>query len=325
MRMTSFATLPLAIACAALLAACGGGGGSGGDNSSQASANSDINASNYQDFSGALARTVLDLGGSASVSEVFGPAGGAQAASVVRRALGVTTGGGRASIQSAGRLAVSQETDVCDYAGTLTVSINDANNNGILDVGDSLSFTAANCQFAATDQPMNGSFTTSLQQVQVDSQNNLHSLQASGSFTNLSIGSDAMNGAFQFSLTLPSAGGETLQMSFSNFTATHAGQSVTYNATLAASYAADGSGSFSLNGTVKPGSDVYLLEQVQNFATTPASDYPTSGTLRLKDAAGDTLVLEAKSGNLVDFKFYPAGSTAPSQQWLAQPWSSFGS
>lgn len=323
MRNTLSRTLPAAI-CLAVLAACGGGGDGATDTGPKASAGSDINATNYQSFAAPLANAVLDVGGGASVSEVFSAPGGARAASAVRRALGIASSTGRATVQSVRRLTVSQETQPCDHAGTLTISINDANNNQTLDVGDSISFTANGCQFSASDQPMNGGFAMTLQQLQLDNQNNLRSLQVSGSFTNLSIGSDSLNGGYQFSLALNADGSETLQMGFNNMSATHSGQTVTYNVTLNASTAPNGNASFSINGTVKPGAETYLLKQVQNFSVTAGAEYPSSGSLRMEDAAGDALVIEAKPGNVVDFKFYPAGASLPNQQLLSQPWSGIG-
>jgi hypothetical protein len=316
--------LPVSLACAAMLAACGGGGGSASPGTSQkASANSDVSASNYQSFSGPLARAVLDLGSGTAVSDVFGGTAGAQSASLARNALAVKMAG-RASIQSVRRQAVSQRTDSCGYAGTMTISFNDANNNQQADAGDSITVSTSNCKFTSTDETMNGSFSVTVQKLQIDSQGNPTALQMSGSFTNLSMGSDTMNGGFSFAMNVSSDGSETLQMGFSNLTTTHAGQTVTYNATMSASYAASGAGTFSINGTFGQGTEVYLLEQSQPFSIGATDTYPVAGSLRLEDAAGDALVIEAKAGNLVDFKFYPAGATAPSQQLLNQPWSNYG-
>lgn len=316
---------PTAVAFAALVVAACGGGGSGGnaDTSAKASAGSNIDASNYQSFSGPLARTVLDVGGGASVSEVLGGTSSAQAMTLTRHAL-LAVAAPRSRILSANRQAVHQDSVPCGYAGSIAVSWNDADNNSDLSAGDTFSFTATNCLAAAGDPAVNGSFAMTLQQIQLDSQNNLRSLQVSGSFTNLSIGSDSLNGGYQFSLALNADGSESLQMAFSNMTATHAGQSTAYTVTLNASTAASGASSFSLNGTVKVGTETYLLEQGQNFTVQAGADYPSSGTLRLEDAAGDALVLEARSGNVVDFKFYPAGASQPNQTQLSVPWSTFG-
>ncbi|MEW6705354.1 MAG: hypothetical protein AB1430_10925 [Pseudomonadota bacterium] len=315
--------LPVALACAALLAACGGGGGDGNDDGPRASAGSDINATNYQSFSGPLAHAVLDLGGGTAVAEPFGP--GPTAALSGRSGLALLSAGPRrAIIQSARRQTVYESNTPCDHAGSLSTSVDDANDNNILDAGDSIAFTAASCQFAANEPPMNGGFSMTLLQVQFDGQNNPRSMQVSGSFSNLGIGSDAMNGRFQLSLGFGTDGSQTLQMSFVDLSATHGGTSLTYNATLSASYSANGSGSFSLQGTLKAGGETYLLEQTTGFGTVPTTLYPVSGSVRLKDAAGDTLVLEARSGDLVDFKFYPAGAAQPAATLPGRPWSDYG-
>jgi hypothetical protein len=317
--------LPVSLACAALLAACGGGGGGGGNTSTTtaASAHSDVNASNYQSFSAPMAMAVLDAGGGASVAGVFGGTATAQSTMLVQRALAAS---GRATIQSATRQATGSQTAPCDFAGSIAVTVNDANNNAKVDAGDSLTVSATNCQFASADAPINGSFSMTVQSLQTNTQGQPTSVQVSGSFNNLSSGSDTLNGGFTLALGLPADGSESISMSFINLTAAHTGLApVTYNLTLSAAYAANGTGSFSINGTLQPGSEVYLLEQVQPFVVSSSSPYPLSGALRLQDVAGDALELDAVGGNLVDFKFYPAGATQPSATLLGQPWSHYGS
>jgi hypothetical protein len=51
--------------------------------------------------------------------------------------------------------------------------------------------------------------------------------------------------------------------------------------------------------------------------------WPHSGAVRLRDGAGDALVLRARPDALVDLEFWPAGAGAPSTSLPGQSWGRF--
>src|SRR5688500_4747781 len=111
----------LALAIAAAVSACGGGGGGGRSPSPGASAGSDVSASNYQSLGAPLARTVVNVAGSADVSGALG-GGTAQSASAVRIALRSVTSARAVALRAGGQVhkaTVTSETLSCDFGGSL--------------------------------------------------------------------------------------------------------------------------------------------------------------------------------------------------------------
>jgi hypothetical protein len=315
--------LAVALACAAVLSACGGGGGGSTSTSSGASAGSDVSVSNYQSLAAPLARTVVNVAGSADVS---GLGGTAQGASAVRTALRGVVSARAVALRAGGQAraaTVATETLPCDFSGSITATINDVDNNNQLNGGDSVSVTLHGCAFTADEPAANGGMSMTLQALQLDSQGLPSTLQASGSFNALSVGTDSMSGQFQMSYA-PAAGGMTsVSLSFTDMTASTSGQTVVYNTRFSAQFAGDGSGSFSITGRLGLGGETYLLDQPQPFVLA-ADGHPVSGSLRMRDAAGDALIIRARPGDLVDLEFYPSGATVPSATLTGQPWSNYG-
>lgn len=136
------------VSMVSVLSACGGGGGGGSsptDPGPPAPAMLGINASNYQAVGQATVSSALFLGDTGGVLT------GAQSSAdprlvrhvvdVARLALGsvsdrpVLLGG-----------AEVRDTVACSQGGSLAVTTNDANNNGKLDTGDSLTLDAQGCK-----------------------------------------------------------------------------------------------------------------------------------------------------------------------------------
>ncbi|MED5621016.1 hypothetical protein [Ideonella sp. BN130291] len=318
--------LAVALACATLLSACGGGGGDSSSTSSGASAGSDVSVSNYQSLATPLARTVVNVAGSADVSGASGGTAQGASTSAVRTALRSVVSARAVALRAGGQArvtAVTSDTVACDSSGSVTITFNDADNNGQLSVGDSISLMLSNCAFTADEPAANGGLSMTLQGLQIDGQGIPSALQASGSFNALSVGADSMSGQFQMSYAPASGGMTSVSMSFTDMTASTSGQTVVYNTTFSGQFASDGSGSFSITGRLGLGGETYLLDQPQPFVLA-ADGHPTSGSLRMRDAAGDALVVRARPGDLVDFEFYPAGATTPSATLTGQPWSNYG-
>ena len=317
-----FRTLSMALACAAALAACGGGGGGSddADTASGASAGSDISAANYAGFASPLGHTVVGVSDSASISSLFG--GGAQAAAA-HGAVSVLLAG-RSAALSAGHArpqAVSSTTVACQLGGSMTISVNDADNNNQLNAGDAITTTLNACRLGTVDGAGTGSFTMTIDSLTLNSSGYPSALSVHGSFNALTAGAESMNGAFRLSAGY-SGGNVDVNMSLSNMTGTVNGQSVVYNTSLRAHYDASGNGNFSINGRLGIGGETYLLQQERAFVV--EGDAPVSGRLRMSDAAGDALVVKAQAGGTVDFEFYPAGASTPSATLADQDWSQYG-
>jgi len=314
--------LSIALACAASLAACGGGGSSGGDDSATgASAGSDISTANYTSFTTPLARTVVGVSDSAGISSLIG-GGGAQAAAA-RSAIAALQAG-RSAALAAGHSrpqAVATDTLPCDAGGSITVTVNDGNNNNRLDNGDTIAATLNACRLTSTEPAGSGSFTMIIDSVTLDGSGYPSAMAVHGSFDALTAGAESMNGGFQMSASYANNRVD-ISMDLSDMTGTVDGQRLVYNTSLSARYDTSGNGSFTIDGRVGINGETYLLQQVQPFAV--SGEVPVGGSLRLSDAAGDALLIEAQTDGTVDFAFYPAGATTATATLTGQAWSQYG-
>jgi hypothetical protein len=301
------------------VAGCGGGGGDASptvdvgtaERVGSASANSDVSQANFPDWSSRLARLVASTAGSSlaggSAASRASPAAwhGAQRA----RAL---------AVQIVGRkqpLATGTGTEPCPVSGSITVTANDANNNRVLDAGDSIVIDSSNCVSAVGDPAVNGRMTLVVNVAEV-SGGTLVGLDASGTVSSFSVaGVVSLNGNFRFK-EAPSGAPEydLFRFSYEGLTAATPTETVTYDFDLYGKtpLVAGVGEQVVFQGSIAIGGDTYKLSQasIDMFVTAPGAELPQQGSLALLDAAGDRLVLTAKPGRLVDVVFY--AGTAPS-------------
>jgi hypothetical protein len=330
-----------AFGLAGLLTACGGGGGGGsaptveipqGTRSVAASSGSDVSQSNYTNFAGTSARVVMSVTGNAVLGGAVGSSREApqSATSVaVNAARGVHAAMQRAaSLLGAGTAretaqAVNSDTAACDFGGTMTITVNDANNDQKASAGDTLGVSFNQCVLASGMAAANGSFSVTINAVVLDASSDPVALDLSGSFNALRVGNFAsLSGGFHVWSQTDSATSERMRLSFSGAVSTLGSESVVYNVDVVAQ-STPGFTTYAIDGGIGVSGQTYSVVQDTPFTVQAGVDYPTAGALRVKDAAGDALVLTARSDGTVDFAFWPAGSQAPAATWLLQPWSSF--
>lgn len=329
-----------ALGAALLVTACGGGGGDAppprvevpaGVRSVAASAGSDLNAGNFQASAGTLARVVMGATGNSLVGD--GIAGSREQPLAAATSAARWLGGWQSWVSMASRgmapsstrerpAATGTVTEPCPAGGTLTVFVDDADNNAKLSAGDRLGFTAANCRFDTVTPPANGSFELTVNVVELDANDEPTAIDASGRFVAFGIGTVAsLDGSFRLWSRPESATSERMRISYGNVTATRLNETVVYNVDIYAVVTATG-GAYAVDGGLGIGGQVYSVVQGDVFAVN-AAGVPSSGSLRLRDAAGDAVLLRARSAVKVDFDFTPAGSVVPTLQWLDRDWSEF--
>jgi hypothetical protein len=341
MSTGSFMTRAASATLILILAACGGGGGDSatgvsvptGVRSGTATAGSDLSAANGATFAGPLARVFLGAadgdtpgvsGGRESPQSVKADNGGAGtvsrgvvgfAAVTAARAIAVTTTG-RELVQ-----AISTQPLPCPYGGSGSVSVNDADNNNKLSRGDSATLTFNACVVELGLPATNGSLSFTVNAVELDANNEPTALDATltlSGFVEAGLGS--MSGSFRIWFKNESPTSARQRVSYQAVTVTEAGQTLRYDFDQ---YGVDGTsgGSFDLNGAVVIGGQTYTLTS-DVFGYT-AGQLPTSGTLRLRDAAGDALILRVRSATTFDLEFQANGATAPTVISVNLAWSSY--
>ncbi|MDR7332402.1 hypothetical protein [Roseateles asaccharophilus] len=234
MRIQRIGRPAVVAACALTLAACGGGGdsSSGGEPPLQQQTMLGISASNYQAVGQAVVSSALFLGDSG------GLVSGAETstdARVLRHAVntakrGFERGGNRPVLVTGVEI---RDTVACAQGGSIAVTVNDANNNGSFDAGDSITMDLLSCkEEGAVSQ---GRLAISVQAITgvFDSNNYSATMTMTMTAFNVTTGSDSAQGDGALSMTMsqsPSGVGEltlsTARFAFSgrvggqNFTTT---------------------------------------------------------------------------------------------------------
>jgi len=319
MKIRAFAAV---FAAAAALAACGGGGDGpapisvpDGVRSGTASSSSDITTANYSGFSGPVARATLH-GVDAGVPAVAGSRESPMAlAGLARQGLRV------ASSLHERALAVTSSTVACTYGGSMTVTFNDADNSQKLSRGDVLTLALSNCIAEFGDAPASGTMTMTFNAVELNAADEPTAMDVSISVTGFAeAGFGSMSGSMRIWLKDESATSTRARISYQGISVTEAG-----GATLVYDFDIYGvfgptSGSFDIHGAIRVGGQTYVIDS--DIFSYSGGSPPSSGAIQLRDAAGDRLVLRARSSTTVDLEFYPAGASVPSAAVLGVSWSS---
>lgn len=205
--------------------------------------------------------------------------------------------------------AVASESYACTYGGTLQVTVNDADDNGIVSAGDSFTLTLSNCQEA--EGTLNGSLGLSFDGLTGTYGTMPYGATATMSFGNLSLAgsqfSTSINGSLTAGFTRSStyAFTESLSTPSLTVTGTYGGVSRTRSLT---NYAASATGtpdttyghvtSYSASGTL---SSTGLASQVIGISTPTAfvargsDQYPSTGVLLISGANNSSVRVTALS------------------------------
>lgn len=346
-----------------LLAACGGGNDAPppitvptGLRDVAASADADLNPANFERHADALARVVgLTTGNPLVVQPLSAgreqPLARRASAPVPASLLGVAVqawvaqpqvwheqrasvaAGTGAQVMTAGLLTVP-----CPGGGWLTVGGDDADLDGLLSAGDSLSIEAYDCAPASGAAVLEGAMSIVFTAVELDAGGMPQALGGVGKLTALRVGGfGAMTGPFRLRLRNEAASASNARVEYQALTITREGDEplrldldvytlgaltgdhhllsggLTVGGRTFSVVAAEGEPLWMSRGAGLPGS----------FSQTPGDRVPSAGRVGLRDAAGDTLWLRARSGELMDFELRPAGATAPSAVLTDVPWSRY--
>lgn len=311
----------------AALTGCGGGGddaatsAAAGIPTSAAGATGDLTAANHATVA-LQVREVLLL--SADTAGLFAPIGsdGGVAASVpkiqtaTRAVLRTTLSGtaGRKGILSATgtatRQAVSTVTEACSGGGSVTVVVNDADNDNEVSTGDSMTITASQC--IENGERINGQASVAV--------NALTDARAAVTvqFQGLSVTGATLSGTVSVDLTY-SGWDVNGTLKVTSLVLTEAGQptiKATYTQTL--TYV-DTSGitSTSTQGGVVIGNDGYWIQQIAPYQTYRYAAYPFTGRLSVTDKDGDRVIGVALP-TAMRYEYFKAGNTSPTPDAITE-------
>ncbi len=335
LRVLSRRAIP-ALAAAAL-AACGGGGSSDAPpvvvptavRTVSASAGSDVFAEALDAQGGALARAVLSVSGDGAF-DVTGrleqsqmlrsPTITAPVNARVARVL-LRLGAASAARRETAEVVRSEALTCLNVGGTGTVSGNDADGDGKLSAGDSLSISATNCVVDAGLPAISGSFTLAVNAIELDSADNATAVDATITVTAFTV---AGYGTYDGSIRLwsrPEGASDRNRMSYRATTVSVGGHSEIYDFDIYGLSGASGD-VFDLDGGIGIGGQTYSISAAGSFSATGAQA-PASGAVRLRDAAGDTVRLTARSAATFDLEFLPAGATTATASMPGLNWADY--
>lgn len=146
MKMEQLGLRALVAACAWGLAACGGGGGSSSaEDTPLPSGLLSVSADNYQAVAQSAVSSALFLG---DAGELVSGADAAPSPRLLRQAVqrarqGLSAASGRPALLTGVEV---RDTLPCTQGGSIAMTLNDANNNGNIDAGDSLTLDMQACR-----------------------------------------------------------------------------------------------------------------------------------------------------------------------------------
>ena len=325
-----FASLILA----ASLMACGGGGGDSpptvtfptGTRTGTASAGADMTVANFPVLSGDAVEALLStIGGDQALSQPLGAAR-ARAAALGRWAATQSASRLAAGARAKAMAVLPPETLMCSNypSGYITLTANDADNNGVLTAGDSATISFVNCIQPAGSPAIDGSFFMFFNVLELDSQQQPTAFDASVTMSALTVqGLGSLDGSARLWVA-PVPGGERSFVRYNDMvsrTSTPSGEKVAVlnfdvDETVAATTLSR------VNGSLQLGSDIYVIAQITAFDTTVGD--PAAGQLRITDVQGDRLVITAR-GTLVDRDFFLVtnNTATPDVSIVGTPWATF--
>jgi hypothetical protein len=331
MRLNPFVTLT---ACTFALAACGGGGGGSdptvsvptGARAGTASAGSDLSAANAAGFVGPLARIMIstadgNVPGVSGDRESPQAAGGRSAA--LRGTFGLAATSAARALRGSGleqALAVTTETLACPFGGSITVTVNDADNDNELSSGDSASVGFNACIAEQGLPAANGSLSFTVNAVELDANDEPTALDASLTLNGfVESGFGSMSGSFRVWFKQEGSGLRQ-RVSYLATTVLESGQTLRYDFDTYGVLGAS-SGTFDVVGAVTIGGQTYTV--TSDVFSHTLGLLPASGTVRLRDAAGDAVILRARSSTTFDLEFQANGAATATVLATGLGWNNY--
>jgi hypothetical protein len=218
-------------------------------------------------------------------------------------------------------LAVTTQTLACPYGGSIAVTVNDADNNNKLSAGDTASFVFNACVAEFGLPAANGSLAFTVNAVELDANDEPTALDASFTLSGfVENGFGSISGGFRVWFKEEGAASLRQRVSYLAATVVENAQTLTYDFDT---YGLVGTttGSFDVVGAVTIGGQTYTVTS-DVFSHTLGS-LPASGTVRLRDAAGDAVILRARTSTTFDLEFLPNGASASTVLASGLAWNSY--
>jgi hypothetical protein len=279
-----------AVLLALPLLGCGGGGGDSGSIVAPAGATVlQITASNYQAVAQESLSAAFYLLNSADLVTGAQVLNDKVPLSFARAQIGRLPAW-FASVPKLATGVVYTQTGVCSGGGSLTVTVNDANGNQNMDVGDSATVLAVNCLEGGNS--MNGALAFNLNTLTGDLASNVYAVNMTMSITNLvastTAGTVTGNGSMIVAMTSTALNASKVSLTSSSFatsssfggvTSTRALQDFTLTETRSPtssgfSSSTEASGNFTSSALE---SKTITLRTIQPFVRASSDSYPASG------------------------------------------------
>ena len=273
---------------AALLVGCGGGGGGG---SSPPAALLLITPSNYADVG---TDSVAGANGTSDTSIAGGSLVGAQisqSGSFGLKGVALTTATtvlNNWAVFNTPTIvgAVTQRTVSCTGGGSVSASVNDADDSTTATAGDSVSATFASC--IEDGLLINGSLSIAINSFSGDL-STVGTASLTMTFNNLTAGSDAINGSLTLSMNRSSTTSATATLSMQSLTVTSAGNTWTYTSFSLTASETGSSGTLQIAGNVS--SSIY--------GGSVDVSTPTTFTIDSSNNVTGTILMAGKNGTKV--------------------------
>jgi hypothetical protein len=295
----------------AALVACGGGGGDDsprgveipqGARSGAASENARVTEANARTLAAPLARAVMSAG-SSEVPGVSSERASPQAratASAQRWTLWALAQAAPRAADRARALAVSTTVLACPFGGSLTLTLDDDDDNRKLSRGDRISIVTVDCRSELGQPRSSGSLQLAINAVELDGNDDPTALDVTITFGGFEEdGFGTTNGTVRLWFKEDASGGETLRLSYSATAVTAQGSDVRYSFDITGGSSASGAGTADFNGSFTVDNDTFLMSST-TFSFAAGSNEPASGSVTLTDFIGNKLTLRANGNGTFD-------------------------
>ncbi|MES2972759.1 MAG: hypothetical protein V4757_04085 [Pseudomonadota bacterium] len=272
--------IALCLSAGLMLSACGGGGSGGSTAPTLVSV--PLTTANYDPTGRAAAATLIDASSSASSAGSIASVPGTNDPLPTAGFLRVAEYAARHALAALPAREQAAETitdsENCDFGGSLSVTVNDNNNNNRLDAGDTASFNFQSCKVRLDEPSINGGLDFAFQSVTLNGYGDPVAYTATITARQLVSGGSALDGAADYNVTTTRA-----TVNFRNTVSTRNGLATVYN--FLATFDASG-----VNETLTVAGEIGI-KGASYTVSTPApiamgNFYPAAGVLRVADSAG---------------------------------------
>jgi hypothetical protein len=202
--------------------------------------------------------------------------------------------------------AVYSYTEPC-VSGSLQVSENDADNNGDVSPGDTMTLVAKQCVFESGQPAVSGQLSLRVNAVSFDRFGDVTSASVGMTFTGFTVAGVSLNGA-----ATVSANADSVTLAYQGLTARVADHSLVYNYTLAVRESG-----LTVNGQLTLNGSTYGLSTPRVISM--GYYYPNGGQLRITDGHGAYVLSTFQSQGYVN-RLFLAGDDLVDATSTLHPW-----